>query len=272
VHKKIGMGIGIIIVIFLIVKGITSFKGTGFLQRGDSASGNAVSLYEQAVSLEVANDPLAAKELYKKILVDFSDFEKVEEVQKKLEALNTKIILSSMETPNTVIHVVEPKDSLTKIAKKYNTTVALIKKSNNLKSDVIRLGQRIRIWKGVFSVFVDKSQNILMLKSDDEIVKVYSVSTGTDNSTPVGTFKVAVKQVNPVWFNNGKVIPPESAENVLGTRWMGFENPPDYGIHGTTDPQNIGKQVTAGCVRMRNQDVEELYDFLPEGTQVTIVD
>jgi len=271
VAKKIGIGIGIVIAVFLIVKGITSFKSAGASHKDSSGSG-AANLYEQAVALETANDPLAAKELYKKIVTDFSDFDKIEDVQKKLETLNTKIILSPMETTSTIIHVVEKGDSLAKIAKKYKTTVTLIKKSNHLKSDVIRLGQRIRIWKGVFSVFVDKSQNILILKSDDEIVKVYPVSTGANNSTPVGTFVIAVKQVNPVWFKGGQVIPPESPENVLGTRWMGFDTPPDYGIHGTTDPQNIGKQVTAGCVRMRNEDVEGLYDFLPEGTQVTIVD
>ncbi len=269
--KKIAIIAGIIVAVFLIVKGISSVRPAGGFHKNSAESAAAADLCAQALTLEAA-DPLKAKEIYKKVLADFSDFDKIEDVQKKLEALNTKIILSSIETPNTVIHVVETGDSLVKIAKKYKTTVALIKKSNRLKSDVIRLGQRIRIWKGVFSVFVDKSQNILILKSNDEIVKVYQVSTGANNSTPVGTFTIAVKQVNPVWFKGGQVIPPESPENVLGTRWMGFDTPPDYGIHGTTEPQNIGKQVTAGCVRMRNEDVEELYDLLPEGTQVTIVD
>ena len=271
-YKKIGVGLGIVIIIILMVKGIMAIKASAGPGKDASIPGSAANIYTQAVGLEAADDPLGAKELYKKILADFPDFDKVEEVQKKLEDLNTRIILSKIETPSTVIHMVVAGDSLEKIAKKYNTTVALIKKSNDLKSNVIRIGQRIRIWKGVFSVFVDKSQNILMLKSDDEIVKVYAVSTGANNSTPVGTYKIVVKQKNPVWFSKGKVIPPESPENVLGTRWMGFDNPPDYGIHGTVDPQNIGKQVTAGCVRMRNTEVEELYDLLPEGTQVTIVD
>ena len=58
---------------------------------------------------------------------------------------------------------------------------------------------------------------------------------------------------------------------LLGSRWLGF-NMPGYGIHGTIEPETIGKQVTAGCVRMRNSDVEELYDILPLGTEVSIVD
>ena len=45
-----------------------------------------------------------------------------------------------------------------------------------------------------------------------------------------------------------------------------------YGIHGTIDPNAIGQQITAGCVRMTNADVEELFSIVPTGTDVTIVD
>jgi lipoprotein-anchoring transpeptidase ErfK/SrfK len=47
---------------------------------------------------------------------------------------------------------------------------------------------------------------------------------------------------------------------------------PSYGIHGTTEPQSLGRQATQGCVRMANPDVEELYTIIPIGTEVTIVD
>ncbi|MDD2679723.1 MAG: L,D-transpeptidase, partial [Candidatus Omnitrophica bacterium] len=105
----------------------------------------------------------------------------------------------------------------------------------------------------------------------EEIIKTYIVSTGKDNSTPVGNFKITSKLINPVWFKTGAVVPAGSPENILGTRWMGL-NMPSYGIHGTTDPQSLGKPVTQGCVRMANSDVEELYAIIPIGTEVTIVD
>jgi lipoprotein-anchoring transpeptidase ErfK/SrfK len=87
----------------------------------------------------------------------------------------------------------------------------------------------------------------------------------------VGTFKITTKLENPVWFKAGAVIPPESPDNVLGTRWLGFDIE-GYGIHGTVEPDKIGQQVTAGCVRMRNHEVEELYKILPRNTEVTVVD
>ena len=210
-------------------------------------------------------------ELCQKILTDYSDYENMEAVQNELNSLNMQIIFSNTMTPHTVMHEVGVGDSLGKIANKYGTTMDLIKKSNNLSSDVIRVGQKLRVWTSPFNIFVDKSQNVLFLKDGDEVVKIYRVSTGKNNSTPVGKFKITSKLVDPVWFNKGIVVPPESPQNVLGTRWMGFDIP-GYGIHGTVEPDAIGQQVTAGCVRMRNQEVEELYTIIPVGTQVVIVD
>ena len=118
---------------------------------------------------------------------------------------------------------------------------------------------------------VDKSKNILTLKMDEEIFKIYRCSTGEGNSTPIGEFTIANKLMNPTWYKRGKVIPPDSPDNILGTRWMGFDMP-EYGIHGTTELESIGSQVTAGCIRLLNEDVEELYKIVPVGTKVTIID
>ena len=236
-----------------------------------SSPGDAKKLYEEAVRLESDGQKVEAKAAYQKIINEYSDFDQMETIQKHLGDVNLSIILSNVETPNTEIHEVQAGDSLGKVAKQYNTTVELIKQSNGLANDVIRVGQRLRIWKGKFSIFVDKSQDILILKSDDEVVKVYTVSTGLNNSTPVGTFKITSKLVDPVWFKSGAVVPPESPANVLGTRWMGFDIT-GYGIHGTTELDKIGQQVTAGCVRMRNEDVEQLFTLIPLGTAVKIQD
>ena len=46
-----------------------------------------------------------------------------------------------------------------------------------------------------------------------------------------------------------------------------------YGIHGTQEPESIGTASSLGCLRMRNEDVEELYDFIPDNKiKVTIED
>ena len=228
-------------------------------------------LHKQAAALKQDRKLIESKEAYQNILTEHPNVENVETIQKELEKVNLDIIFTNTPAPEAVVHEVAVGDTIGKIAKKYGTTVDLIKRCNNLSTDTIRVGQKLRVWTGKFSIFVDKSQNILILKTGEDVVKVYSVSTGTNNSTPVGTFTITSKLVDPVWFHNGAVVPPESPQNVLGSRWMGFDMP-GYGIHGTVDPESIGQQVTAGCVRMRNEEVEELYTLVPAGTQVVIVD
>ena len=196
-------------------------------------------------------------------------------------ALTLEIIFSDVQTPpQTIIYQVRLKDTLRRLAQRFHTTVDLIKKRNHLDSDAIRSGQKLSIWTGRFNIVIDKTNNTLTLKvgteqcsvPTDQVVKVYPVSTGKESTTtPVGEFTIKDRLVAPVWFHRGMVVPPGTPKNFLGTRWLGF-NIPKYGIHGTVEPELIGKSVSSGCIRMRNADVEELYTLIPEGTKVLIED
>ncbi|MCX5706966.1 MAG: L,D-transpeptidase family protein [Candidatus Omnitrophica bacterium] len=242
---------------------LTSQKNTG----GVSVSG----LLSQAKNLVAQGDLLSAKTIYQSMVNDFPNSAEVTNWQKKIEDINLKLLFSPALTAKSRLYEIKPGDTLTKIAREFKTTADLIKKSNNLSDDKIIPGRKIKVWTAGFSVLVDKSQNILILKSEEEIIKTYIVSTGKNNSTPVGNFKITSKLINPTWFKAGAVVSAGSPENILGTRWMGFDLP-SYGIHGTTEPQSLGKQVTQGCVRMSNSEVEELYTIIPLGTEVSIVD
>ena len=212
-----------------------------------------------------------AKGIYQNLVAEFPNSSDVMKWQKKVEELNIKLIFSPTITPGSIEYKVKPGDTLYKIAKENKTTIELLMKSNGLPDEKILPGRTIKVWTQPFNILVDKSQNILVLKTGEEVFKTYVVSTGAHNSSPVGTFKIVNKLTNPSWFKAGAVIAPDSPENILGTRWMGFDIS-GYGIHGTTEPQTLGQQVTQGCVRMANQEVEELYAIVPVGTEVTIVD
>jgi lipoprotein-anchoring transpeptidase ErfK/SrfK len=208
---------------------------------------------------------------YKRLLDTFPDIKDAEKIRRTIEDLNMQVLLSPAITEDSVEYRVQPGDTLFGIAKMFNTTVGLIKKINGLGNDVIRPGQKLKINVSRFSILVDKSDNILFLKKDGELFKTYTVSTGKDNSTPVGTFRIEEKMVKPVWYKVGAVVSPDSKEYELGERWMGL-SAQGYGIHGTIDEKTIGKQITQGCVRMHNDDVIEIYDLVPSGTEVEIRD
>lgn len=214
---------------------------------------------------------LEAKTRYQTLIqYDLSDRDHAA-IQQALEGLNMKILFSPVPTPASFSYRVKQGDSLSKIAKENHTTIELIQKSNHLSGDLIRPGMKLKISKAVYSVVVDKSKNILKLFSDQELLKTYPVATGKEDRTPIGTYTVTTKLVDPVWYKAGAVFPPASPDNILGTRWLGFSLP-SYGIHGTTLPETIGTNATEGCVRMYNQDVEELSAIVPIGITVTIVD
>ena len=212
-----------------------------------------------------------ARDAYRKLLEKFPDSSLVATTQTRLGAVNISLLFSSTLTDSDVLYEVKPGDTLGKIASTQGTTTELLKRANSLTRDVIQANRKLKVPKGHFTIVVDKSQNELLLTENNKFVKTYRVATGKNNSTPIGTFKIMTKIPNPVWYKQGAVVPAESPENVLGTRWMGIDKP-GYGIHGSVDPNAIGQQVTAGCVRMNNKDVEELFAIVPMGTEVTIVD
>ncbi len=229
------------------------------------------SSWQAAQAFLVEGKLIEAREIYKELRSQESNANQLKKLQEKIEEVNTKIIFSQAIGECSSEYIVKPRDALSKIAKRFNTTVGLIKKGNRLSSDIIRPKQRLKVNICPFSIAIDKSQNLLFLKRKNEVVRTYIVATGKDNGTPVGNFKITNKLEKPTWYRTGAVIPPDSPDNVLGSRWMGFDLK-GYGIHGTTEPNHLGKQITLGCIRMHNQDVEELFDIVPVGTEVIIVD
>ena len=227
----------------------------------------------QAEAEEENGDLLLARKHYREVLGKVTAPEDIKAINKRIEGLNMQILFSNVVETDDLLYEVHKGDSLGAIASRFGTTVELIKRANGLTSDMIKVGDVLKVTQADFSVVVDKSQNILLLEKDGEVIKTYVVSTGRDNSTPVGTFKIVTKLKDPTWFRKdiGAIVPPDSPDNILGSRWLGFDLS-GYGIHGTTEPESLGTHETKGCVRMKNEDVEEIFAILPRGSQVTIVD
>jgi lipoprotein-anchoring transpeptidase ErfK/SrfK len=121
-------------------------------------------------------------------------------------------------------------------------------------------------------IVVDIPERTLTLYVDDEPVKTYPIAIGKPSSpTPVGSFKVVSIVADPPYYNPavGKWGPGEKG-NPVGTRWIGL-NVKGYGIHGTSAPRSIGRAASHGCIRMRNQDAEDLSRRIKVGDEVEIV-
>jgi len=109
----------------------------------------------------------------------------------------------------------------------------------------------------------------LAVLEDDRVVKIYQTAVGAPASpSPDGSFTIVTHISDPTWYTRGRVVPPGKA-NPLGTRWLGLSKK-GYGIHGTNVPSSIGRNASHGCIRMRNRDVEELFEIVAVGDAVEL--
>lgn len=119
-------------------------------------------------------------------------------------------------------------------------------------------------------VVVSLSDRRLALVENGKVKKVYIVAVGKKSTpSPTGTFRIMNRVTDPSYSHDGKVVAPGPG-NPVGTRWMGL-SAKGYGIHGTNAPKSIGKPASRGCIRMRKDDLEELFASVQTGDQVEIV-
>lgn len=139
----------------------------------------------------------------------------------------------------------------------------------------IRAGQTLKVPLEPLTVLVRKSTFELTVHLGGAPIERFQVAVGPDARTPVGTFRAGDCLKNPDWYVDGRRIPFGSPGHIIGTRWIAFTGAPEaegIGIHGTDDASSIGRAVSLGCVRMRNADVERLFDWVGPGTSIEVRD
>jgi hypothetical protein len=103
------------------------------------------------------------------------------------------------------------------------------------------------------------------------VLRVFPTAVGAPKSpSPAGAFKIVERIPDPTWYTKGRIVPPGKS-NPLGTRWLGL-SVKGYGIHGTNNPGSIGHNASHGCIRMRNHDVEQLFEMVSVGDAVDLYD
>lgn len=198
------------------------------------------------------------------------------------------------------VYTVRPDDTLSRIATRHGLDLGRILAINGLSMrKPLKAGQKLHLSDRHIppdpqgATVVINIPDALLYRYGPGGVTVYAVGLGEPKSktaanperwrTPVGSFKVVEKRKDPTW-NVPESIQEEMREagkevltkvkpgpkNPLGTRWIGL-SAWGYGIHGTNAPASIGRYTTHGCIRMRSEHVEEIFDAVTHGTPVRIV-
>jgi len=176
-----------------------------------------------------------------------------------------------------------------KQAAAHDLTWDFICRTDGVSTRKLRLGQKLKLINGPFCAVVDKTRFTMDIylggfpgEKHSMFVTEYQVGLGKDDSTPTGTWMVESghKLKSPTYYSpRGEgVIPANDPKNPLGGFWIGLTGTDgkavgqaSYGIHGTNEPDSIGKQSSMGCIRMPNQDIPVVYDILVEGKSLVMV-
>lgn len=227
--------------------------------------------FEEARTHETTSPFNTAREIDQPLLSERADDVDADEVRTRLKDEILEVLVASAPVQHIQRHVVQPGDILASIADQYGVTLSMLEWANRLDTDRIYPGQRLIIPAVSLRMQIDKSENSLTLFSDLEPIRTYPVATGDQGITPVGTYTISNRLIEPTWYWQGYAVPPGDPDYPLGSRWLGLSKR-GYGIHGTNEPESIGQQISHGCIRMHNEDVEELFDVVPVGTVVTIIE
>ena len=139
------------------------------------------------------------------------------------------------------------------------------------------LNTRAPLKQRINRVVANKADKTLYAYNDDKLVATYPTTVGSDSTpSPQGTFKI-VNKVKMPWYKatvgegaDKKVhMLPPGPNSPVGVVWMGLSKP-SYGLHGSPKPEGISRQASAGCVRLTNWDVLEVYDNIENGATVEL--
>ena len=132
------------------------------------------------------------------------------------------------------------------------------------------------------TIVIDTDARFLYLVQKDGKARRYGVGVGKPGFEWAGTHKVTQKKEWPDWRppaemiarekKKGRVLPVHmegGPANPLGARAL-YLGSTLYRLHGTTQPYTIGGAVSSGCIRMRNEDVIDLYQRVPVGATVVV--
>ena len=141
------------------------------------------------------------------------------------------------------------------------------------------------------TLVLDRSRRLLTVFENGRPLRRFPVAVGMPGwETPVGSFRVLEKTINPVWEHPQKgTHTPSGPTNPLGSRWIGFhqdcqgrrgwdgEQMLDIkgcvvtGFHGTPYSWTVGRALSHGCVRLHDEDVREVFELVSLGTPVTVL-
>ncbi len=245
------------------------------IEKVDSLAAKAAKTLNDANRLAEENNLIAARQILTDYLNKHFEQNSSQPLRDRAVELGKTTILSMKVYPDDPLcftYRVDVGDTLLRLAYKSKIPYQFLCKINQI-SDPRRLreGQRIKLVKGPIQLKVIKHELMMYVFLQDTLFAKYQVGLGKNNKTPVGKWIVEDRVLRPQYEDpdTHEIYGPNDKDNPTGGYWVrlrGVEGETvgrtGFGIHGTNEPESIGKFMSKGCVRMRNEDIAEVFDML----------
>jgi LysM repeat protein len=255
----------------------------------DGTDPKARALIEEAISDITAGQVISARDKLIQAMPMNLSFRMLTTVKAQLAELSKRWLFSRDPYAGdtlTAIYEVQPGDLLSTIAKRHKVPYEVLMTINGIAdARKLRAGDKIKVINGPFHAIVYRSTFTMDLYLGSKTyVKTYRVGLGQPGKdTPTGKWRVKTdgKLIEPPWPRpEGGLVHPGDPEYPLGSRWIGVDGidgqakgRTGFGVHGTKDPDTIGKRSSLGCVRLYNGEVIELYNLMMPGiSEIRVVD
>jgi len=267
-------------------KPVSSAKPT---QPSDGSDPKARLLIEEAIGDTMAGQIISARDKFVQAMHMKLGPKMLITVKAQLAELSKRWLFSSDPYSGdtlTSVYEVQPGDLLSTIAYKHNVPYEILMAINGITdAKKLRYGDKIKVINGPFHAIVYRSTFTMDLYLGSKTyIKTYHVGLGQPGKdTPTGKWRVKIdgKLIEPPWPRpEGGLVYAGDPEYPLGSRWIGVDGiagnakgRTGFGVHGTKDPESIGKRSSLGCIRLHNGHVKEFYSLVMPGvSEIRIVD
>ncbi|MEM6856046.1 MAG: L,D-transpeptidase family protein [Planctomycetota bacterium] len=208
-------------------------------------------------------------------------------VRERLDEVNRELLWTrTITTGDTIAKGYVIDAPLSTIAIRHRVPWQLLALINNISNpDNVQAGKTIKVVQGPLHARVSKSRFVMDVYAVDAErmpVFVQSFPVGLGENTPMGNWEVikGSKVENPDWRDelNNEYFPRDDPNNPIGEFWIAIEGLDEanrdktgFGIHGTIEPDSIGKEESRGCVRLLNNDIELVFNMLTDHSQGSTV-
>jgi LysM repeat protein len=167
-------------------------------------------------------------------------------------------------------YIVQPGETLEQIAEKYTVPATLLARINGLRDpQPLEPGRELKVVRGPFSAVIHLERHELTLMVHGRYAGRFAIGVGSDQPNLEGSYTVLEKNLNPLYRGpDGVTVSGGDPRNPLGRYWIGLSD--KIGLHGTVDPQNIGRDDNRGAICLSDRDIDDLFGILSVGSRVVI--